>query len=122
MFKGTVPVAMTGHRKATAVYCPRCRAWHDTPRGLEPESCPRDLVATVRWYGPLGERPAMPKPVVPCGPLWEALDRALETPGVIPRLGADPGRAPAFIPRDHLGTVRRGRVRVPFRVELAEPR
>ncbi len=97
MFKGTVPVAMTGHRKATAVYCPRCEAWHDTPRGLEPASCPQDLVATVLWYGPLGGAPT------------------IET-----RIIADLGQAPAFIPRDHLGTVRRGRVRVPFRVEMAD--
>lgn len=45
MRKGSIYVAMTGHRKPTAFYCFRCKAagrdpWHSTARGIGEPGCP----------------------------------------------------------------------------------
>ncbi len=56
-FNGTVPVNMSGHRKATAIRCNACSAalghtvWHQTPRGLDPEPCPLETYGLARAVG-----------------------------------------------------------------------
>lgn len=40
MRKGTIYVALSGHRKPTSIYCLDCGAWHETHRGLDPPAHP----------------------------------------------------------------------------------
>lgn len=60
MRQGQIYVNMTGHRKATSIYCARCQRWHDTPRGPNPEACPLDGLDRPKGHSEVTPAPAVP--------------------------------------------------------------
>ncbi len=48
MRKGSIYLQLSGHRKPTSIYCNKCRRFHDTHRGLNPEACPLESFGVNR--------------------------------------------------------------------------